>query len=77
MVVFLGCRKLLSSQGAAELPRLLPVGGGGRAGHTLVVPSDITNMFEPRQMVVYYVSRGSLPFIRGTIVGLSIFLISW
>ena len=52
--------------------------GGGGAGHILVVPSDITNMFEPRQMlVVYHVSRGSLPLIGGTIVGLSIFPISW
>ena len=52
--------------------------GGGGAGHTLVVPSDITNMFEPRQMlVVYYVPRGFMPFIGGTIVGLSIFLILW
>ena len=50
--------------------------GGGGAGHTLVVPSDITNMFEPRQMVVYYVSRGSLPYIGGRFVHFSHFMVN-
>ena len=60
MVVFSlrWCRKLLSSQGAAELPRLLPVGGEGGPGHTLEVPPNITKMLEPFPTLVgYHVRR--------------------